>query len=530
MAAPSVKGYMPLCVTPRSKVCDEQGVGQWPMWKRYDSVRSIVNQYIDEPYRSFLALPYHEVDKLKAEELFYWYTPRCDTSYTRMSRTGDDYDYYKGVLAETLARYRSVVAKLQNEGKTNEADFLSLSIKYAGESEDNIYCGDGRVVATVWGMRPRQTHKMGESKLFVELIPEVEIHTVRFELGSLGTTNSPTSLKKSHGTKIFPHQVPLVKAKDGCECTGWDHNPLGTEVTGDLLFTAQYRELPKEETPPVVTPLGKKPAEEKPTEEKPKDETLRKHHVRFFTPENLIIKELDVEHGKRILPGLVPQLPSINKVMCPAWDGDPLNDIVDADRDYKAIMPKMPEKPLHTVRFLSPDGQVLSQFKVEHGLRLSLAQVPPLPVVNGKISPSWDINPVGEAINTDRDFMAKPPQVVIEVNENHDWHTIRFLNPDSSEVMRTQVMHGNRLKDAQIPPLPIVDGKECRCWSPNPLKQVINKDTDFMAKISRPGRMFWDFRRGNGNGFWRWMLRIALFILLVFLVLYIVYLCNPCSK
>ena len=58
MPAPSVKGYMALCVTPRSKVCDEQGIGQWPMWKRFDSIKAIVDQYVDEPYRSFFAMPY----------------------------------------------------------------------------------------------------------------------------------------------------------------------------------------------------------------------------------------------------------------------------------------------------------------------------------------------------------------------------------------------------------------------------------------------------------------------------------------
>lgn len=469
MPTPSVKGYMPLCVTPRSTVCDEQGVGKWAMWKRFDSVKSIVDQYVDEPYRKFLALPYHEVDKLKADELFYWFTPRCDTSYIRMAKTGDDRNYYKELFDKTMAHYQAVVAKLQKEGKTDESNFLSLSLKFAGDSEDNIYCGDGHVVVTVWGMRPKQKDKMGESKLSVELVPEVEMHTVRYELGTLGVTKQSVELKKCHGSKIFSYQVPLVKAKDGYECIGWDQNPLGAEVNGDLLFTAVYKALPKQETP-VVTPIRKEvSAKEKPLDDKPKnDEMPQKHHVRFLSPDNLIIKELDVEHGKRILPGLVPQLPSVDKVMCPAWDGDPLNDIVNADRDYKAIAPKMPEQ--------------------------------------------------------------KEPQNVVDADENPGWHSVRFLNPDGSEVIRTQVMHGNRLRNEQTPPLPVVNGQECRSWWPDPLKQVIDKDTDFTARFSYRDRKSWFFRRGNGKGFWRWALRILLFILLVFLVLYIAYLCNPCSK
>lgn len=537
MATPSVKGYMPLCVTPRSKVCDEQGVGQWPMWKRYDSVKSIIDQYIDEPYRDFLALPYHEIDKLKAEELFYWYTPRCETSYVRMSRTGDDRNYYKELLDKTVAHYQTVVAKLQREKKAEEANFLALSLKYVGESEDNVYCGDNRVVAAVWGMRPRQSHVMGESKLFTELLPEVEMHTVRFELGSLGSTDKSTTLKKSHGTKIFSNQVPSVKTKGGFEFAGWDNNPLGAVVTGDLVFTALYREQSKkEERGNDNVRKEEKPEENKPIEETTTDNSnntdneTKKCHIRFLTPDNHIIKELDVEHGKQILPGLVPQLPSVNGLVCPSWDGNPLNDIIDADRDYKAISPKIPEKPQHIVRFLLPNGQELSRFQVEHGGRLLPTQVPPLPVVNGKVCPSWDTNPIGELINVDRDFTAKPPQTIVEVEDKTEWHTVRFLNPDGSEIMRTQVQHGERIKAEQIPSLPIINGKECSAWLPNPSKQAVFKDSDFVAQVRRSDTGSWLWGRGNGRGFWRWVLRIALLILLVFLVLYIVYLCNPCSK
>lgn len=531
MPAPAVKGYTALCVTPRSQVCDEQGVGQWPVWKRFDSIRGIVDQYIDEPYRYFLALPYHEIDKLKAEELFYWYTPRCDTAYTRMSRTADDHDYYKGVFEETLAHYQSAVAKLKNKGKTEEANFLQLSLKYVGESEDNVYCGDGRVVATVWGMRPRQSSKIGESKLFTELVPEVEIHTVQYDLGTLGSTTSPTTLKKTHRTKIYVHQVPLVTVKDGYQFTGWDHNPIGAEVTEDLLFSAEYHELPKEEKSKVDPLEAEKPQGDKSNDERPKTEdATQKHLVRFLTPDNLIIKELDIEHGKQIQPGDVPQLPVVDKVLCPSWDGDPLNDVIDADHDFKAIRPKTSEKPMHTVRFLAPNGQVLSHTQVEHGTTLSPTLIPPLPVVNGKVCPSWSTNPLAEVINSDRDFIAKQPQAVVDINEEQKLHTVRFLNPDGSEVMRTQVSHGSHLQPAQIPSLSVIDGKDRVKWTPDPMKQVIKHDTDFIIRKQRTWHWPWMWGHQSSHGFWRWLLYILLFLLLVFLVLYIMYLNDPCSR
>lgn len=544
MAVPSVKGYMPLCVTPRSSICDEQGVGQWPMWKRFDNIKNIVDQYIEEPYRNFLALPSYEIDKLKAEELFYWYTPRCDVSFIRLSHMGDDHDYYKGILDKTIAHYQSVVEKLKNEGKKEASDFLRLSLKYAGESEDNIYCGDGRVVATLWGMRTREKQKMGESKLYAVLVTEEEMRTVRFELGNLGSTNKPTTLKKRNGTPLYAHQIPSVTPKAGFECTGWDRNPFGVEVTGDLLFTAQYRELPKKEVPPVTgggTTGGETNGGAKTDEKAEVKPTPAKHRVRFLTPDNTLVKEVDVEHGQHIKPEDIPQLPAVNNVLCPSWEGDPLKDVIVADRDYKALKPKEPKKPQHKVRFLNPDGQEILQMEVEDGTKLSDEMVPPLPVVKGKACPSWDTDPVGQIINADHDFVAQPPKVTTvkdekkegkkEEKEEQKLHTVRFLNDDGGEIMRTQVQHGDFLKPDQIPPLPEDEDKKIKLkWEPNPTKQSIKRDTDFKLHKSRGWYWSWGRGIGGGRGFWRWLLYIVLFILLVFLVLYIMYLFDPCSR
>lgn len=392
MSIPAVKGYMPLCVTPRSQVCDEQGVGQWPMWKRFDSVKAIINQYVDEPYREFLAMPYHEVDKMKAEELFYWYTPRREGKYVRLSQAGDDKAHYKQLLDETLAHYGSVVDRLKKEGIVDEASFLELSLKYAGDSEDSVYCGNNRVVATVWGMRPRQGFDMGASKLEADLFPPTELHTVRFELGNIGDTDNPTVLKKSHGTKIFPHQIPQVRANKGHEFIGWDKEPLDAEVIDDMSFVALYKQVPVK-----VTPL------------KP-EEPPRMHQVRFLKPDGELIKQIEVEHGTKILPGLVPQLPVVGDAICSAWDGDPLNDTINDNRDYTAIGPTTEEKPLHNVRFLTPDGMVISQFQVEHNTQLVHDQIPPLPDVDGVKCSSWDRDPLKEIISDDVDFTAIFPK------------------------------------------------------------------------------------------------------------------------
>lgn len=332
MSIPAVKGYIPLSVTLRSQVCDEQGVGQWPMWKRYDSVKGIIDQYVDEPYRDFLARPVFEVDNQKGEEYFFWFTPRANSRFTPLSHSGDDHGYYKGILDKTLAHYHAVVEKLKKEGKAEEASFLQLSLKYAGATEDCVFCGNDKVVVTVWGMRPREGYNIGDSMLFADLFPPNEMHTVRYDLGDHGRTNDTTMLKKGHGSRIFAHQVPNVMVEEGYAFTGWDRNPVGAEVNGDMLFIAQYADKSRESViknnPPVIPPIEVDPPQ--------------MHHVRFLTPSGQVIKEMDVRHGERILPGLVPQLPKVGDVQCSAWDRDPLNEVINSDRDFKAIGPDIP--------------------------------------------------------------------------------------------------------------------------------------------------------------------------------------------
>ena len=221
---------MPLAVTPRSLVCDEQGVGQWPMWKRYDSLRTIIEQQIDEPYRDFLALPYHEIDKLKGEELFYWYTPRTDTSFLRLSKTDDEYSFYKEKLKETLALYRAAVQRLKDAGMTEEANFLQLALKYAGDIEDAVFCGDDKVVVTVWGMKPRKGYDIGDSTIEKELFPAPSLHTVTFVVGQYGNTPDATSLKKRRGSSIKESQIPHINVADGYVFDGWDKDPIGISV------------------------------------------------------------------------------------------------------------------------------------------------------------------------------------------------------------------------------------------------------------------------------------------------------------
>ena len=476
MSIPAVKGYMPLHVTPRSHVCDEQGFGEWPMWQRYDRIKNIVSQYIDEQYQDFLSYPHQEVDVLKSEEFFYWFTPYQNIKYIPLSQTGGDYGYYKQVFDETLSHYRSVVDRLKAAGN-DDYRFIELSLKHVGETEESIYCGDGRVVVVVWGMRPRPGCDIGKS-ILVEPFSPTELHTVKYDLCGRGTTEDETILKKSHGTRISAHQIPQVKAAEGYEFIGWDREPADAEVNSDLLFTAQYKTV--------------------------------KHHVRFLMPDGQIIKELEVEHGEKILPGLIPQLPAIDGAYSPAWEnGDPYNDTINADCDYQAICPLVSDPPVHIVRFLMPDGQIIKELGVKHGEKILPGLIPQLPAINGVPCPAWEGgDPYNDTINADCDYQAISPVV-----SDLPVPIVRFLTPDGGILSQLQVEHGTQLTRAQIPPLPVVDGETCRSWDRNPLATKIDDDEDFIAQPPKKRC------RGLWGALLKWLL-LALGLLLLFLLLW----------
>lgn len=71
--------------------------------------------------------------------------------------------------------------------------------------------------------------------------------------------------------------------------------------------------------------------------------------------------------------------------------------------------PPPPPIKKHKIRFLAPDGSVLKETWVINGQRLSMDQIPTLPVVNGMACQSWDKDPANETILADREYRAVAP-------------------------------------------------------------------------------------------------------------------------
>ena len=69
MSSYNLYGMKKLCYTEVTDFTEFEGIGRDPMYKRFDSVYSIVEEYIEPEYRDFLAHPQYNTD----EDQIWWY-------------------------------------------------------------------------------------------------------------------------------------------------------------------------------------------------------------------------------------------------------------------------------------------------------------------------------------------------------------------------------------------------------------------------------------------------------------------------
>ena len=67
-----------LCSSLRSVICDEQGIGKYPLWQRYDLLSNVIRKHIPNQYQGFLAHPERVVDM--GTENILWYGDRAQSS------------------------------------------------------------------------------------------------------------------------------------------------------------------------------------------------------------------------------------------------------------------------------------------------------------------------------------------------------------------------------------------------------------------------------------------------------------------
>lgn len=147
--------------------------------------------------------------------------------------------------------------------KLNPEEFsiLNGALKYI--NDEFIYCYDGKVVLTAWGMRLDDSKHTSEGKWFKTAI-RYDKKKISFDLAGHGklsiSTGAPylTVINRDKGHIITTKDIPSIITDEGFCFVGWTPNPIGYEVLDDIIFTAQYSKLKsatptKEEKEELVT-------------------------------------------------------------------------------------------------------------------------------------------------------------------------------------------------------------------------------------------------------------------------------------
>ena len=152
MAGHTFFGKQKLCYTEVSDFTDYQGIGHDPMYKRYDSVFSVVKRAIPTNLQHFLATP----EYLDDEDQICWHVDNWNERPSRLTElTGEERDKYKGILDDTVRKYKSAIMELNGE----DLQIMAGAIKYI--DDDRVYCGDDKVYLVAWGMTlDKNQHKV----------------------------------------------------------------------------------------------------------------------------------------------------------------------------------------------------------------------------------------------------------------------------------------------------------------------------------------------------------------------------------
>ena len=302
-----------LCNTSIGYFTDIAVLGSDPIYDRYNNVWSVVSKYIDKQYHSFLAQPDFQGDAID------WYVDEWeDVPVALNTLSGEDLNRYELIKEQTIKHYRQKCAALP----TDEMEILALALRFI--DDQFVYCFDGKVVLVAWGMRLDQ-RRIPTNGIIATDLPDPERFKVTFITGANGRLEKPQCrvLSRSRGQKLRREDIPVVVANDGYEFLEWTPSPIGTVISEDCTFTAQYKqqpspigeiELEQPEDPPMAQcsfSAGENGTIEGPTS--------------FFRPLGYALSEGDIPH--------VTAKPGYRFM---GWDMNPLNMVVNGDAAFTA--------------------------------------------------------------------------------------------------------------------------------------------------------------------------------------------------
>lgn len=330
MAGHTFFGKQKLCYTEVSDFTDYQGIGHDPMYKRYDSVFSVVKRTVPTNLHHFLATP----EYLDDEDQICWHVDNWNERPSRLTDlSGVEYDRYKSILQDTVRTYKSSIMELNGE----DLQIMAGAIKYI--DDDRVYCGDGKVYLVAWGMTPdvRQHKVVGSVIHDFEYVKKYKITFDAGEHGSLSKLDK--SMNRAEGATLISADLPEVTVMEGWSFAGWEPSPLGQVVNTDMSFTAKYEKAATLVTPPTppVPPIPPVP---------PVPPTPDYFNCKFDAGEHgkidgasTVRKEANTRLANGEIPGVTPNKGYKFK----GWNVSPYNMLVDGDKvftaQYEEIIP-----------------------------------------------------------------------------------------------------------------------------------------------------------------------------------------------
>lgn len=303
-----------------TEICDftdYQGIGRDPLYKRYDSVYSIIKKYINPRFIHFLAAPDYSVN----DDAVNWYIDEwSETPETLSSLHGERHTKYQSIKDETIAHYREVVNNLSGE----ELQVMACALRYI--DDDFIFCCDDKVFVVAWGMTPDTRKHISKGELVHES-PSVTKHKLTFDVGEHGVLSSKLSshISLPEGTEISSNDIPVVSPSEGYIFTGWEPNPLGMKVTSEMTFVAKYDKV---DVPPVMPPVPPIP---------PRVQTAT---CRFNAGENGKLNgnpEITKTIGARLLASDIPNVIPNKGFTFKGWDNNPIDSLVKGNTTFNAV-------------------------------------------------------------------------------------------------------------------------------------------------------------------------------------------------
>ncbi len=391
MAGHTFRGKRKLCYTEVTDFTDFQGVGQDPLYLRYDSVSSAKRMAVSADYQHFLAIPNYDSD----EGVIYWFVDEWsgDAPSRLADLTGDERAHYDKIKDETIGHWRNALGSLKGES----LQILSSAIKYVDDG--CVYCLDDKVFLVAWGMRlDSNKHKTIGSSIH-ECDVEIQKFRVSFDAGRGGklANRLDGSMSKPEGSVVLARDIPRIVELEGFSFKGWCPNPVGYIVNSDVVFTANYDEKPQEESKP-------EPTRHDCVFDVGQYGTISSGSARTRRVDGYVMKDDDI-------PTVEPQ----EGYRFTGWSPYPEGYVVDSDvtftANYEGEPESVPEPLCYDCIFDAGQyGTITSgsaQLRRIDGSVLGADDLPSVEPQKGYKFKGWSPNPVGCIVDCDKMFVAE---------------------------------------------------------------------------------------------------------------------------